>query len=135
MIEKNTHYCESFCVGKSKMAVMLSETLKCLSLTEVVGSNPSGVGLTLWILFDLLVLSSSTNFFTKLFKSKPSFGSHLLGRLESHGADEVQLLVHNGRVLGDVLVSFNKTTNQTANQTTNLTALSKRITACSLTVV
>ena len=117
------------------MAVVLSETLKYLTLTEVMGSNFNGVGLSLWIFFDLLVLSSSKNIFSKLFHfhhSGSGSGSGfdpfpVLVRHEEYGANEVQLILHNGRVVADILVAFNQTINQTK--------LSERITACSLTVV
>ena len=115
------------------MAVVLSETLKYLTLTEVMGSNFNGVGLSLWIFFDLLVLSSSKNIFSKLFHFHHSGSGSgfdpfpVLVRHAEYGANEVQLILHNGRVVADILVAFNQTINQAK--------LSERITACSLTVV
>ena len=113
------------------MAVVLSEALQYLTLTEVMGSSFNGVGLSLWIFFDLLVLSSSKNIFSKLFHLHHSGSGFdqfpVLVRHEEYGANEVQLILHNGRVVADILVAFNQTMNQTK--------LSERITACSLTVV
>ena len=117
------------------MSALLSDVIRTSSgLTDLI--NVNGAGLTLWVMFDLLVLSSSFSFFPDLFAGREPELLELVPtlRMFSGSFNEVQRLVHHGRVVADLLVQLND--NNSSSNNNWVDSLSpENIKACALAVV
>jgi len=97
----------------------------------------NGAGLTLWVLFDLLVMSNSFSIFPQLFAGTEPELFELVPTLRMFPGsfNEVQRVVHHGRVIADLLVQLNNNSNNNNNNNWADSLSPEKIKACALTVV